>query len=445
MEKYSTIVVGAGIAGISACIELTRAGHRVLLLEARDRIGGRISTYRKGGVCIDLGASWFHECETNELVPIAQRQGIATYQHPVGGTSHCYSKAGFINITPEAEEAMERVLFAAQQEFKNASNDQDMSLRDFTLKKIEEVYKHESEARRQHICQQVRWMELWHGVSWAQLSAKYSANESEGGDLYVSGGYDKVVEHLFDQIDHQLVDLQLNREVAKIHKDNDKVVVTTKDEQTFVAPYAIVTLPMSVLKATHKEMFSPSLPEDFRSLLDNSIFAALGKVAFVFSEPFWPQDEDHFMFLGSSIDPDDVTQWSCPTYVVNGSVVCGQPVLVFLTAPPFTQHVEKNPSQVKALFEPLLKALRTDQSAPLPQPVDTVVTNWTQDPYALGSYSGTGVGQDFMDSARPFIQGFDRVRFAGEHTTIEANGCAHGAFLTGKREAQHIISNFSRP
>ena len=60
MDHFDTIVIGAGVAGLTAARLLARAGRRVVVLEARDRVGGRVTTDRRDGLVTDLGASWIH-------------------------------------------------------------------------------------------------------------------------------------------------------------------------------------------------------------------------------------------------------------------------------------------------------------------------------------------------------------------------------------------------
>ncbi|NKF31884.1 FAD-dependent oxidoreductase, partial [Pseudomonas sp. BGM005] len=60
VTTYDTIVIGAGMSGVTAARMLADAGERVVVLEARERIGGRMSTDRTAGFPVDLGASWIH-------------------------------------------------------------------------------------------------------------------------------------------------------------------------------------------------------------------------------------------------------------------------------------------------------------------------------------------------------------------------------------------------
>src|SRR5689334_911113 len=85
MEHFDTIVVGAGIAGLSAARLLSKAGRRVVVLEARERIGGRVWTDRHDGRVTDLGASWIHGVIDSPVAEAATAFGLRTVEFTVGG------------------------------------------------------------------------------------------------------------------------------------------------------------------------------------------------------------------------------------------------------------------------------------------------------------------------------------------------------------------------
>ncbi|WP_152176226.1 flavin monoamine oxidase family protein, partial [Mycobacterium tuberculosis] len=84
MEQVDTVVVGAGVTGLTAARLLQDAGRTVVVLEARDRIGGRVHTDRTDGV-VDLGASWIHGVDGSPVAAAAEAFGMRTLEFTVGG------------------------------------------------------------------------------------------------------------------------------------------------------------------------------------------------------------------------------------------------------------------------------------------------------------------------------------------------------------------------
>src|SRR5690242_19308632 len=81
---WDTVVVGAGVSELTAARLLARAGQRVMVLEARDRIGGRTWTDRSDGMITDLGASWIHGVNDSAVYEAARAFGLETVEFTVG-------------------------------------------------------------------------------------------------------------------------------------------------------------------------------------------------------------------------------------------------------------------------------------------------------------------------------------------------------------------------
>jgi monoamine oxidase len=89
-ERGSVIVIGAGVAGLAAAHYLKRHSFRVTVLEARERIGGRICTETHWGVPIDLGASWVHGTRNNPIAKLARTYGLPTAKTDYDGLPLVY-------------------------------------------------------------------------------------------------------------------------------------------------------------------------------------------------------------------------------------------------------------------------------------------------------------------------------------------------------------------
>ena len=99
-SEVDIAVIGAGAAGIGAARRLIDAGtRRVLVLEARDRVGGRVHTIAPAGFALDRGAEWLHSADRNPLSPIAEDLGFSVQRRPPGWTNRLRRSGQ----TPEAE------------------------------------------------------------------------------------------------------------------------------------------------------------------------------------------------------------------------------------------------------------------------------------------------------------------------------------------------------
>jgi polyamine oxidase len=163
-----------------------------------------------------------------------------------------------------------------------------------------------------------------------------------------------------------------------------------------------------------------------------------------FDEVFWLKDNDQFVLYPA---PDSDNDHPCldHAYVVNNLwIFAGGKELCIQTSNPLTSKVEVMTDQeVYEFFELLLKLFRTEPYKDLPRLVSVETTKWTQDPYPVYcTYSAVKVNDDpylFMDFLDKNHK--SRVQFAGEHCTIVANGCVHGAFATGYITAKNVLNN----
>ena len=92
-EYHEVIVIGAGMAGLEAASVLKANNVDVMILEARDRVGGRLQTATMDGAYIDLGASWLHDIKNNVLVDLAKNVGEKLIPTPVGHKSGCFVRS----------------------------------------------------------------------------------------------------------------------------------------------------------------------------------------------------------------------------------------------------------------------------------------------------------------------------------------------------------------
>lgn len=244
-----------------------------------------------------------------------------------------------------------------------------------------------------------------------------------GGDALFPGGYDQIVRGLARGLD-----IRLNTVVQRAMYGDDGVRVAT-DSGEFSADYAVVTVPLGVLKAG-AIAFAPALPERKQTAIRNMAMGVLNKVALAFPRAFWPTEDDFINYIGARPG-----EW--PEFV-NLAHYTGDPVLIALTGGRFARSLE--PRTDAEIASDATRVLRTLFKTTVPELTGVIVTRWMRDSFAHGSYSHLPVGatvDDYTALARPVV---DRLFFAGEATISDYPATVHGAFLSGTRTAKRIAA-----
>ncbi|KAH8816365.1 flavin-containing amine oxidase-like protein [Xylogone sp. PMI_703] len=450
-KQHHVIVVGAGISGLRTASVLQRHGVSVTILEGRpDRIGGRILTSRQPGRSArDIGAAWMHETSQNKLVHLIPRLGIEYYFDD--GTPLYYTRDGRAGAQFKAKKVADEFADYCDWFYREHPDAPDRSVKEFVH---EFVNKHPllSSTERKWAPQATREVELWIGTSIEAASSKHLSYFVTERNLYMKGGYDKIVEWTAKPLLRNPETIRLGEVVKDItwgSEDGSIVVHSTNDnkENTYCADAIVVTVPLGVLRRS-MITFNPPLPAAIQTGISNFSYGALGKVFVQFSDIFWPKDNDQFIYYPSPLPPDtpvdETSILSYATVTSNLWIMSGTKELCIQIAEPLTQRVEamSDPEVLYAFFEPLFKLLRTEPYKDLPELLNIETTHWTQDPLAgFGSYSVEKTGDDsgFLMDALKQNRG-SRLQFAGEHCTVVGNGCVHGAFETGEIAARNLLA-----
>ncbi len=426
MDTDSLLVIGAGAAGLAAARELRRLGFSVTVVEARDRIGGRVYTHRGFGAPIELGASWIHGVDGNLLADLANELGLATrptdYEnvqlHDFDGTRR--SRDDFAEIREGFAEIREQLQARAE-----------WSSRDLSVKEaVEQVLQGQQLSAEEARALQwalAAYVELMYAAELDELSVRdvTSGRGNGGGDVLLPGGYDQIIRALAED-----THVRLGEPVQRIEHGDAGVRVTTTRE-TLQAACAVVTLPLGVLKRGGVEI-SPALSPRKQRAITRMEMGTLDKIALVFPGVFWPADRDFVAYASKR-------RGELPVFM-NLHHAIGVPALLGFVAGPYERElaaVSDEEATARAM-----KVLRTMFGGDIPSPTHVVRTRWSMDPYAFGSYSHLPAGATAADREALAEPEGDRLFFAGEATHGEYPATVHGAILSGLREARRIARLF---
>ncbi|WP_437285519.1 flavin monoamine oxidase family protein [Sorangium sp. So ce406] len=433
-KSARVIVVGAGIAGLAAARELHRAGHAVTVLEARDRIGGRVWTDRsRPDEPVDLGAAWIHGTDGNPITQLAADSDVETISTD-SRSWWTWDTDGRI-LTAEEEGALWAAFDAlleqldALREQRIASGKGDIPLATAVDEILQEQAMTDEERRRLRLAMNAS-IEQEFAADAEEISLYYWdwGPRFDGPNVLFPQGYDRVTATLGSQLD-----VRTGHVALQIRHDAAGVTVLT-DQGDFEGDYAVVTLPLGVLKAAAVR-FEPPLPAEKQGAIDRLGMGVLNKVVLRFPHAFW--SDAGVLYLGYIAQ--NAGEWSTN---MSFHEVDGRPTLVCFNTASHARDLEQMSDE--AIIAAGMGVLRTMFGANIPDPESWLVTRWFRDPYARGSYSYMPPGatpDDHDELARPA----GRLHFAGEATHKGHASTVHGAYLSGVRAAQEIATQMAAP
>jgi monoamine oxidase len=407
-SEVDVAVVGAGAAGIGAARRLAEAGSvSVLVLEARERVGGRVHTISPAGFALDRGAEWLHSADRNPMSPLAQQLGFSIHRRPPEWISRLRRSGE--TIEAEADWIATR---EAQSEARRraAAEPADRSLASL-------------------LASGDRWNQLLDATStWGNgaeldcVSVKDNVRyEDSGVNWRLREGYGRLFGALAEGMP-----LALETPVSCIDHRGGAIQLETAGG-TVTAARVIVTVPTSII-AAEVLRFDPPLPDKLAAAaglplgVDDKLFISLsGSPSGV--EP------DTFL-VGSTRSRETMTYQARP--LDRSAIYC-------FFGGRFAAALEREGEAAMFAFAAgeLARLLGSDIR---PHIAPLASTAWLQDPWARGSYSYArpGHADDRAVLAAPVD---DRLFFAGEACSPNFFSTAHGAFISGVAAAEAALTS----
>ncbi|PQZ61326.1 MULTISPECIES: FAD-dependent oxidoreductase [unclassified Microbacterium] len=429
MSTFDTIVIGAGMSGLTSARMLVDAGQRVVVLEGRDRIGGRMHTDRSAGFPVDLGASWIHGIEGSPLWNLVHALRIPAIEYTVGsfqvggrpienfdGDGNAMDTAATAQWIADVDTA-DRLL--VEEIAASSPGDTYLDVTERALDRsgieperiddIREFFRHRVEEQ----------CGAWIG----DLDAHGLDEDAiDGDEVIFPRGYDELPRRIGAELD-----IRLGTTVTRVVRSSDGVMVHAGDTE-YEADRVIVTVPLGILKAD-TIAFEPALPDAVAGPISRLGMGVFNKVFVQFPERFW--DEESYVLRALGEAGEHWHSW----YDV--SAVSGIPTLLTFAAGPFGRRMQELSDE--DIVADAVSALRLLYPDTVGDPIAHWITRWGHDQFSNGSYSHLAVGSTHHDHdalAGP-VDGV--LHFAGEATWGDEPATVGAAFYSGRRAAERIL------
>ena len=506
--KPKVVVIGAGIAGLSAASKLYQSGQaEVCVLEAGQRVGGRVHTGKIGDNQVEFGAAWIHGTIANPIFDLACDLKLLSKadinKEWTNENSRAKPNIGnqlqwniddqlitevwnvFYNLISETED-----LSKMRSYVKDVKGGSSMTVGDYLNQGFQSYLESctsdtsDIKALKQKLFSffQERECNSTGSDSLSDLNL-----EEFGEYVYLDGsdfcpvpsGYDNIVKALQAQlincvhVDHEVTQIQWTAcDDSETLNSHHPVKVVCSNGKSFEADHVILTMSLGVLKEKHMSLFCPLLPKDKINAIQHLGFGYVGKIFLEFEERFWSSEECHIHVVlkdNAKNEVDDVEHELNRVECDMDKEMLNYPwvrrLYSFFTARPGSNvlmawfqgnessHVESTPPEkVGQLCLAVIKKCTSQNS--LPRLVNVHVTQWVTNTWTRGSYSflsREARGSDFDCLASPLPCWSDGERcnpalqllFAGEATHRQFYGTIHGAYLTGIREAERLLKYLS--
>ena len=443
-DPERVIVVGAGWAGLTVANALRNAGVDHVVLEGRDRIGGRAHTIDLGGNPVDLGCSWIHGPIGNPMSAFAEQAGIARMNADIELDAPIIRffdafLDGEVGLTDKGSAFFHALNFAANDSAAIADElGPGASVFDGAQVYLDRNGQSGDQRRQAEFLMRLV-SEMSYGYDWTQLDLHEWAWPNHEDD-YIGvgegdmpkGGYRGLIRAIAGS-----GEVRLGHRVQSIEQRPGGVVVRATAGGRKVklrGSHVVVAVPLGVLKKSSIR-FEPRLPKAKREAIAKIGFGAVEKVAMAFDEPFW-SDVSHTHMVNLS----DHSSFELPLWI-DLNRISGFPTLVSFSGGDFARQLHK--LSADEALELTLTRLSEILGRDVPRPVDFTVTDWQGERFTRGAYSAVPIGvdgDDFDALAEPIA---GRVLFAGEATNRKRHSTADGALSSGIREAKRLLGKSS--
>ncbi|CAG9863754.1 unnamed protein product [Phyllotreta striolata] len=474
----SVLIIGAGAAGVAAATRLLENGiDNIKILEAENRIGGRIYSLEFDGVFIDLGGQWVHGEKGNIVYEMVKDLGLlhTSFNNYEDNTFYMSNGENVNkNITDRLFQIGLSIIEDSECAIQHPGPYGNYFIKIYK-EKVSEEFKDDASALELAACVQ-DWFhkfcicldsaKSWYEISTLGAACRFEYCEGDQQLNWGERGFKTILDVLMKKIPDASKQLHLDdkillkKVVKKIQWGDSEQTVTCEDGSVFTADHVIITCSVGVLKTTYRSLFDPALPSYKVNSIEHISMGTVNKILLRFPRKWWPEDTKGFSLLWTdedrknlvneipSLGPVDEDGRSWLEDVFGFYVIDNHPrILLGWVVGKMAAEVEHCTDEdvTQGCMALLRKFVGNKYDIPTPDAI--LRSSWNSNPHFCGSYVYSSIEQDEYnasseDLARPIVSEKSKkpvLLFAGEATSTNHYSTVNGAIETGYREADRLI------